>query len=144
MKTYTEYKTTKNQEECENALTETEKVLAKYYKRFVTGGKGTRPIAILLPAKLQEYINIFIDIRMSHDMVPNENPYLFACPGTTKWTRGDVVIRNFAEKAGLEHSSQISSNKLRKQIATVMQILNLSSDELDQFTQFHGTYKENS
>lgn len=138
LKTYTEYETTKNQEECENALSETEKILAKYYKRFVTGGKGSRPIAILLPAKLQEYIRIFIKIRKSYNMVPNENPYLFGCPGTTKWSRGDVIIRKFAEKAGLQHSNQISSNKLRKQIATVMQILNLSSDELDQFAQFMG------
>lgn len=70
--------------------------------------------------------------------MPTENPYLFGCPGTTKWTRGDVVIKKCAEKANLQNPAQISSNKLRKQIATVMQILNLIKGELDQFAQFMG------
>lgn len=138
LKTYTEHKSTENQEECEHALTETEKILAKSYKRLVTGGKGSRPIAILLPFQLQEYITFFIDIRKKYNLVPNENPYLFGCPGTIKWTRGDVIIRKFAEKACLQYPDQISSNRLRKQIATVMQILNMTNDELDQFAQFMG------
>ncbi|XP_074039699.1 uncharacterized protein isoform X2 [Leptinotarsa decemlineata] len=58
--------------------------------------------------------------------------------GTVKWTRGDVVIRKFAHEAGLEYPDQISSNKLRKQIATVMQILNLNQEETEQFAQFMG------
>lgn len=138
LNTYTKYETTLNQEECEMALSETEKMLTKYYKRLVTGGKGSRPIAILLPIKLQDYISFFIDIRIKYDMVPNENPYLFSSPGSNKWMRGDVIIRNFAKKAGLQYPNQISSNRLRKQIATVMQILNLSSEELEQFALFMG------
>nr|CAI5841642.1 unnamed protein product [Callosobruchus analis] len=138
LKTYTDRKATMNQKECENALSETEKILAKYYERFVTGGKGSRQVAILLPVQLQEYIQLFTDIRANNDLVPNENPYLFACPGTTKWTRGDVIISKFAKKADLQYPNQISSNRLRKQIATVMQILNLSSEEMAQFAQFMG------
>lgn len=138
LKTYTTHKATNNQEECESALSETEKVLTKHYKRLVTGGKGCKPTAILLPRQLQEYINFFIDIRISYGLVPNQNSYLFGCPGTTKWTRGDVIIRNFAKKAGLQYPNLISSNRLRKQIATVMQILNLSNEELEQFAHFMG------
>ncbi|CAH0558692.1 unnamed protein product [Brassicogethes aeneus] len=139
LETYTEYnKNTCNQEEFENALSETEKILTKHYKRLVTGGKGSRAIAILFPIKLQDYIELFVNIRINSEIVPKDNKYLFGCPGTTKWTRGDVVIRRFAEKAGISNPTQISSNKLRKQIATVMQILNLSNDELDQFAQFMG------
>ncbi|KAL1487661.1 hypothetical protein ABEB36_015638 [Hypothenemus hampei] len=84
LKTYTQNNITCNQEECENALTETEKLLTKQYKRLVTGGKGSRSIAILLPLKLQEYIDYFVSIRKSTDIVPNDNKYLFGCPGTTK------------------------------------------------------------
>ncbi|KAJ8964684.1 hypothetical protein NQ314_004716 [Rhamnusium bicolor] len=70
--------------------------------------------------------------------IPQNNPYLFGCPGTVKWTRGDIVIRKFAENANLEFPNQISSNKLRKQIATVMQIINLNKEETEQFAQFMG------
>ncbi|XP_074026088.1 uncharacterized protein isoform X2 [Leptinotarsa decemlineata] len=136
--TYTESINSIDQEECERALTESEKVLTKYYKRVVTGGKGSRPVAILFPVHLQSFIDLFIKIRLETHLVPQNNPYLFGCPGTTKWTRGDVVIRKFAKEANLEFPQYISSNKLRKQIATVMQILNLNREETEQFAQFMG------
>ncbi|CAH1990633.1 unnamed protein product [Acanthoscelides obtectus] len=101
-------------------------------------GKGSRPIAILFPQTLQTYIDFFVKIRQEHHLVPENNPYLFGCPGTSKWTRGDVIIRKFAQEADLEFPKQISSNRLRKQIATVMQILNLSKEESEQFAHFMG------
>ncbi|CAH1984521.1 unnamed protein product [Acanthoscelides obtectus] len=100
--------------------------------------KGSRPIAILFPQTLQTYIDFFVKIRQEHHLVPENNPYLFGCPGTSKWTRGDVIIRKFAQEADLEFPKQISSNRLRKQIATVMQILNLSKEESEQFAHFMG------
>ncbi|XP_074031301.1 uncharacterized protein isoform X2 [Leptinotarsa decemlineata] len=137
--TYTESANSINQEECEKALTESEKILTKYYKRIVTGGKGSKPVAILFPPYLQTFIDFFLKIRSENqNIVPENNPYLFGSPGTVKWTRGDVVIRKFAHEAGLEYPDQISSNKLRKQIATVMQILNLNQEETEQFAQFMG------
>lgn len=138
LKTYTDNITFINQEECEKALSESEKVLTKHYKRIVTGGKGSKPVAILFPSSLQTYIDFLIKIRSTNDLIPQNNTYLFGCPGTMKWTRGDVVIRKFAENANLEYPQQISSNKLRKQIATVMQILNLNKEETEQFAQFMG------
>ncbi|KAL1516506.1 hypothetical protein ABEB36_000415 [Hypothenemus hampei] len=85
LKTYTEHNITYNQKECENALSETEILLTKHYKRLVTGGKGNKSIAILLSLKLQEFIDFFINVRLNTDIVFNENPYLFGCPGTTYW-----------------------------------------------------------
>ncbi|CAH0560630.1 unnamed protein product [Brassicogethes aeneus] len=141
LKTYTENVSTVtsvNLKEFENALTESEKNLTKHYKRLVTGGKGSRAIAILLPITLQTYIDLFIKIRSETNLVPDKNPYLFACPGTVKWTRGDVIIRRFAMNAGLKYPLQMSSNRFRKQIATVMQILNLNKEESEQFSTFMG------
>ncbi|RZC40217.1 hypothetical protein BDFB_012198, partial [Asbolus verrucosus] len=57
---------------------------------------------------------------------------------TNRWPRGDVVIRKFAKKANLEYPKEITSNKIRKQIATVMQILNLNREESEQFAHFMG------
>lgn len=54
------------------------KILTKYYKRIVTGGKGSRAIAILFPLKLQTYIDFFLTIRPQ--LVSKENQYLFGCP----------------------------------------------------------------
>lgn len=38
---------------------ETEKVLAKKYKRVVNGGKGSRAVVILIPEIIQSYISSF-------------------------------------------------------------------------------------
>lgn len=96
-----------NQEKCE-------KVLAKHYKRLVTGGNGSRPVAILLPIKLQNYIDFFLSVRSKFNLVPQNNMFLFGCPGTEKRTRADVVIRKFATNANLQFPEYISSNRLRK------------------------------
>jgi hypothetical protein len=110
-----------------NALTESEKVLAKHYKRVVTGGKGSRAVVILFPQSVQNYINRIIKIRNITQIVPDNNGYLFAYPDNAHWARG--ALRKFAKQANLEYPNEITSNKLRKQIATVMQILSLNKEE---------------
>lgn len=118
LKTYTnpQFSLT-NLEECKNALSESEKILTKYYKRIVTGGKGSKPITILFPPEVRTFLDFALQIRSETTLVQAENDYLFPCPGTLKWLRGDIVMRKFALKADLQYPNEISSNKLRKQIA---------------------------
>ncbi|KAK9709409.1 hypothetical protein QE152_g26657 [Popillia japonica] len=164
LRTYEQNFTSLNQEECMDALSNSEKILTRHYKRVVTGGKGGRPVVILFPTNIQGYVEKIIEIRNSTDLVPSSNPYLFGYPDSTRWARGDVAIRKFAKKAHLQYPEQLTSNKLRKQIAirkfakkahlqypeqltsnklrkqiaTVMQILNLNKEESEQFAQFMG------
>lgn len=121
----------------ENTLTDTEKILASRYKRIVTSGKGSRGVVILLPEILGNFINVLLANRFKY--IPCENDFVFAIPDSTvKWGKGDVAIRTLASKIDLQHPEAISSNKLRKHIATVMQILNLTKDETKQFSNFMG------
>ncbi|RZC40848.1 hypothetical protein BDFB_011498, partial [Asbolus verrucosus] len=114
------------------------KVLTNSYKKVVAGGKGSRAIAILFPKNLQRYISLLLQIRQETDTIPKENPYLFAYPGVNnQWKRADV-IRKFAHASGVQNPQAISSNRLRKQIGTLMQIMNLSKDEYSQFAKFMG------
>lgn len=138
LKTYLSNFSTINQDECLNSLSPSEILLTRHYKRVVTGGKGSKPIVILFPPNIQEYVLMIINLRQTTDLVTEKNPYLFAHPKSDRWVRGDVAIRKFAQKADLEHPKEITSNKLRKQIATVMQILNLNQEETEQFAHFMG------
>lgn len=139
LQTYLSNFSSSNQEEFLNSLSPSERELTKHYKRVVTGGKGSKPTVILFPQNLQDLMNVLIDIRLKTNIVPQSNEYLFAPPGSANtWIRADVVIRQFAHKSELAHPEHISSNKLRKQIATVMQLLNLNTEELRQFSQFMG------
>lgn len=121
----------------ENVLSEGEKILTSKYKRVVNSGKGSREVVILVPQSLQRFINTLLEHREKY--VPIENEYVFALPGSKiKWGQGDVAIRYFTKKIPLQHPEAISSNKLRKHIATVAQILNLSQEESKQFSKFMG------
>lgn len=74
-----------------------------------------------------------------HYITSSDNEYVFATPGSKiKWGKGDVAIKALTRLIKLENPEAISSNKLRKQIATVMQILNLTKDEAKQFATSMG------
>ncbi|KAB0791718.1 hypothetical protein PPYR_03518 [Photinus pyralis] len=121
----------------ESVLTDVEKMLTSKYKRVVNGGKGNRAVVILIPELLQRFIDIILKNRDKY--ITSDNEYVFAVPGSTvPWGKGDVAIRALTKNMKLKNPTAISSNKLRKQIATVMQLLNLSKDESKQFAQFMG------
>ncbi|XP_015111517.1 uncharacterized protein LOC107037467 [Diachasma alloeum] len=114
-----------------------EKILTQHYTRVVNWGERQQRV-ILFPQHLQDLMHVLIDIRLKTHLVPEDNKYLFAHHGSQRWVRSDLVIRQFAQKCKIQNPEHMSSNKLRKQIATVMQILNLKPDETDQFAQFMG------
>lgn len=121
----------------ENTLSKTEKMLAKNYKRVVNGGKGSRAVVILIPELLQGYIDTLLNKRQKY--IPDNNEYIFAIPGSSiKWGKGDVAIRTLAKQIKLNVPEAFTSNLLRKQIATVTQLLHLTPEEMKQFSAFMG------
>lgn len=127
-----------NYKDFEHVLTETEKILTQKYKRIMNSGKGSRAVVILIPERLQEFIDVLLKHRNKY-IFDNDNEYVFSLPGSKiKWGKGDVAIRTLSKKISLENPQAISSNKLRKQIATITQIFNLSQNELKQFSTFMG------
>lgn len=112
-----------NYKDFEDALSATEKVLATRYRRVLNSGKGSR--AVLIPEDIDEFIQIILNHR--HKYFCEENDYLFSIPGhKVKWGKGNLAIRNLTKRMSLENPAAITSYYLRKQIATVMQILSLS------------------
>lgn len=121
----------------QNVLTKTEKMLTAKYKRVVNSGKGSREVVILVPQELQHFIDVLLQHRDRY--ISSTNDYMFALPGSkVPWGKGDVAIRTLANKMNLQNKKAMTSNKLRKQIATVTQLLNLSPEESKQFSTFMG------
>lgn len=129
--------------DCLDVLNEAEKQITKYFKRVVTIGKGSRAVPLLFPRKIQNYIEILLRIREETAIVPKENPYLFALAGSTsKWIDGHSTLRKYAKSCGAENPETLTSSRLRKQIATVLQILSLSDVEMEQIAKFMGHTKK--
>nr|CAH7741150.1 unnamed protein product [Callosobruchus chinensis] len=105
--------------------------------RELSSGKGSRAIIILVPKLLQTFINTLLKYRNKY--ISSENEYVFAMPQSRiQWGQGDVAIRFLAKRITLQHPEAISSNKLRKQIATVAQIMSLTKEDTKQFSKFMG------
>jgi hypothetical protein len=91
-------------------------------------GKGSRSVPILFSKQVQKYIKTLLSIRRKTTFVPHENPFLFALTGSSsKWVDGSAVLRKYAVKCGAQNPATLTSARLRKQIATVLQILHLNA-----------------
>jgi hypothetical protein len=99
-----------------------------FYTLFVSAKCGT------LEKEIEKMINTLLQYRNDH-IFDKENEYVFAMPNSIiRWGKGDVAIRELSKKVKVENPAAISSNKLRKQIATLTQILNLKPQEAKQWS----------
>ncbi|XP_039528982.1 uncharacterized protein LOC120480105 [Pimephales promelas] len=119
------------------ALTELENKLCQYFKRIEIRGKRGRKVPVLVTPSMQESISLLIKNR-SKCGVLNENPFLFARPSAMTFFRGSDCIREFAGACNAKNPQTLTSTKLRKQIGTLSEVLNLSNTELDQLADFLG------
>ncbi|XP_016417564.1 uncharacterized protein LOC107747529, partial [Sinocyclocheilus rhinocerous] len=119
------------------ALSELENKLCQYFKRLEIRGKRGRKVPVLVTPSMQESIRLLIENRNGCG-VPNENSFLFARPFALTFYRGSDCIREFAVACNAKNPQTLTSTKLRKQIGTLSEILNLSNTELDQLADFLG------
>lgn len=132
-----------NQEEILDSLSPSEKLLCKNFKRIVSGGKGSKPVPILLSPYLQEKIDFMLKIRAMIQDIPQTNEYLFANPNSSKgWFHGTSVISSFASKCGAKRPSSLTSTKFRKQTATILQVMDLDASQMEQLAIFMGHTKK--
>ncbi|XP_055006638.1 uncharacterized protein LOC129408046 [Boleophthalmus pectinirostris] len=134
------YMSPKNQDVLEDlgeALSDLEKKLCQHFRRLEIRGKRGRKVPVLLTPAMQESLDLLVTKR---DMcgVPQENTYLFARPHAFSCYRGSECLRHFAKACGAKNPDTLTSTKLRKQTATLSQVLNLSNTELDQLADFLG------
>lgn len=127
-----------NQEEMLQCLSEFEKSLCRIFKRVVVFGKGSKPVPILFSKTTQKYTDLIIQIRRTTNFVMKENNYIFAVSGSTKWLCGYSTVQKLASECGAKEPKLLSSTRFRKQIATILQLLNCEKNELYQIAKFMG------
>ncbi|KAG5881868.1 hypothetical protein JTB14_008683 [Gonioctena quinquepunctata] len=132
-----------NQEELLQSLSTSEKLLCKNFKRVVSGGKGSRPVPILFSPFMQQKIDLLLKVRKIIKEIPESNEYLFSNPHSAKgWFHGVSVIRSFASACGAHNSASLTSTKFRKQTATILQIMNINENDMEQLASFMGHTKK--
>ncbi|KAI3376190.1 hypothetical protein L3Q82_016405 [Scortum barcoo] len=137
LETYKKASTNPINEDIYETLSPLEKELSKLLTRIEIRGKRGRKVPVFLTERMKESIDLLIT-RRDEAGIPAENPYLFARPGAMTNIRGCDCLRRYAEESKAEHPELLRSTKLRKQVATLCQLLDLSEQELEQVARFMG------
>ncbi|XP_064648758.1 uncharacterized protein LOC135500969 [Lineus longissimus] len=127
------------QEDITGSLSPLEQKLSKILRRVEIVGKRGRTVPVLLTAHMTKCIEKSIETRTLAGVSPS-NQFIFACSNRSSegHIRGSDTLRDFSTSCGAKYPDLLKSTKLRKQIATLSQILNLKENELDILANFLG------
>jgi len=139
LSTYLQRNTHSMHDEVLESLSPFEKKLCENLTRVEVRGKRGRKVPVLFPANIKESVELLNKSREEAGISPT-NPYIFARPfyGSQESIRGCDCLKRFAESCGATRPENLTSTKLRKHVATVSQLLNLQTHELDQLATFMG------
>ena len=125
----------------EYQLTSFEKELLKTHKRIEITGKNGKHVPVILTPLMFQSLEMLV--KFSSNFAMKENPYIFGMlhsrdPEHPTYIRCTDVLREFSQVCGASQPDTLRSTKLRKQIATQCQILNLRDNELDMLASYMG------
>ncbi|XP_067248867.1 uncharacterized protein [Chanodichthys erythropterus] len=118
-------------------LSPVEKQMSHRLTRLVTRGKRGRKVPILLLEHTKASLDFLVEKRREVGIL-EENPFLFARLSTTTNLSGCDCLRRYAEESKTKNPELLRSTRLRKHVATLCQLLNLSNQELEQVARFMG------
>lgn len=118
-------------------LSKTEQRLCNYFSRIELMGKRGRKVAVLLTPSVVDALTLLTSNRAECGVCAT-NVFLFARPKSMSHYRGQDCLRVHASQCGAKHPEHLRSTQLRKHVATLSQVLNLKSNELDQVADFMG------
>ena len=122
-------------EELLDSLTPLEKEIIKSHKRIEIMGKRGSKVPVILTDDMMENLNCLVKIRQEMGITSN---FLFGKPGSQFPIRGTDALRNMALECGASNPSLLTSTKLRKQLATLSQVLGLNEHGQDALAKFMG------
>ena len=129
----------KRKEDIENIEDPMERLLAERLKIIYSKGKKKKRVPTLFTTELNKAI--FYLVKHRDDVgVLKANIYLFPCAtrSSKNHIRGWEVVHDIALKAKLEKPNLITSTKIRKHMATVLQLLDMNNAELEWVTEHLG------
>ena len=116
-----------------------EQALCKKLTRIEIIGKRGRIVPVILTKEMKTSMDTLLCLKEQAGVSSN-NTFFFAIPNKMSegHIRGSDVLRKLTNEIPLQKPELLRSTKLRKQIATLSQLVNLSENELDVLAQFMG------
>ncbi|KAJ8950670.1 hypothetical protein NQ314_007800 [Rhamnusium bicolor] len=99
-------------------------------------GKRGRVVPVLFSVDVQNNIEFMLEYRSS--FVPKENLHLFAKANSKTEISGYKILSKYAQTCGAKNPTTITSTRLRKHLATLTQIFNMTDSDIEQLAAFMG------
>ncbi|XP_072396297.1 uncharacterized protein [Diabrotica undecimpunctata] len=122
--------------EFDSCISESEKILMKAFKRIVIKGKRGRGVPVLFTEDMSKNIELLLSLR--DKIIKQKNVYLFANTKSANSISGTNAVYKHVRLAGAKNVAALTSTKLRKHLATMSQVINLSKQDLEQLANFMG------
>ncbi|PJE78088.1 hypothetical protein CI610_02980 [invertebrate metagenome] len=122
-------------EDIYSSLTQLEKEIIKSHKRIEIVGKRGSKVPVILTDDMIQNLNCLLKIREGMSI---SSDFLFGKCNSQFPIRGSDALRNLAVESGASNPSLLTSTKLRKQLATVSQLLGLNEHGQDALAKFMG------
>ncbi|XP_039282044.1 uncharacterized protein LOC120350893 [Nilaparvata lugens] len=132
---YQSVKIDSSYEEFEDVIKPSERILLQKFKRVVIPGKR-RTTPVLFSPDVQGKIKVLIKFR--DNFVRETNPYLFPTLAYDSPIVGYKVLKDHANRANLKTPDAFSSKSLRKHLATISQLFDMSDQDVEQLSSFMG------
>ena len=126
-------------DEIKKTLSTFEQKLCESFNRIELRGKRGRKVPLLLTGEMESAMKLLVSLRNNVGVNPM-NKFVFAIPssGSLKNIRGPDAIRKHVKQCDLKCPEAIYSTNLRKHIATLSQLINLGSNDLEMLANFMG------
>lgn len=119
------------------SLSKFELTLCEKLVRFEVEGKRGRKVPVILTPDIKRGVDLIVQTRTSVG-VAHDNLHLFARPYFNAKSAIRAKLGEFATESGARFPQYVTSTRLRKHVATISQILNLTESELDILCTFMG------
>lgn len=121
-------------------LSQLEQQLCSQLSRVEVVGKRGRTVPVLMNSEMKCWVNLLIEMRHEVALVNPENEFVFARSfyASKHHIRGSDCLRKYANLSGAKNPSSLTGTNLRKQLATLCQLLNLKENEMDMIANYLG------
>ncbi|KAG5891205.1 hypothetical protein JTB14_012690 [Gonioctena quinquepunctata] len=123
--------------EFDDCINESEKILMKSFRRVVIKGKRGRGVPVLFTEEMLKTTDLLLEVRAN--FVQDTNIHLFANTKSSSSINGSKAVYTHVRRAGARNAAALTSTKLRKHLATMSQVINLSEQDLEQLL-LYGPY----
>ncbi|XP_030000159.1 uncharacterized protein LOC115426292 isoform X2 [Sphaeramia orbicularis] len=114
-----------------SSLSDLERTMCGFFTRVEIRGNCGRLVPVLLKPSFVSGLELLVKIRGTCG-VPSENFFLFGRPNALSAYNGAECIQIYVKECGAKHPETLTTAKIRKHFASMLQMMNLDEDEANQ------------